>query len=209
MAKRNKLEYFDDKTSAVEGAVLRCFFPEGNEKTISEIMERAEYSYERVNTALKKLENKKIVSSKRIGKTLLYKADYHNLHLKLAFHHYMTERLIEFANKHRIIYNALKSIEEEPLGMVLLFGSYSKGTETKSSDIDLMIISEYQKERENAINGLKAKYGLDFAPAYVKRTEFPKIKKENSVLWRDLRNYALIFKGGDLFFYWMYQHETN
>ncbi len=209
MAKKNKLLFSDERMSQVEDVVLRCFFPEGKEITINEIMERAEYSYERVNTALKRLEDKKIVSSKRVGKTLLYRADYNSLYLNLAFHRFMTRRLIDFANKHQIIYNALKDIEEEPLDVVILFGSYSRGGETKNSDIDLMIISEYQRKRENAIHSLKSKYGLNISPVFVKRTEFPKIKKENPGLWQDLKNYALIFKGRDLFFYWVYQHENN
>src|SRR3989344_6294487 len=139
MVRKNKLKYFDEEISQVEDVVLRCFFPEGEERTIGEIMERAEYSYERVNTALKKLEDRKIVSSKRVGKTLVYKADYHNLYLKLAFHRYMTERLIEFANRHLLIYKSLKEISEETAGLVILFGSYSKGNETTNSDIDLMV----------------------------------------------------------------------
>lgn len=209
MTRENKVSYFDEKISQVEDVVIRCFFPEGEETTINKIIERCGYSYERVNTALRKLEEKKIVSSKKVGKTLVYKADYNNLYLRLGFYHYMTERLIDFGSKHSIIYKALKEMEEEPLGMVILFGSYSKRNETKHSDIDLMIISEYQKGRENAIYVLKSKYGLDIAPLFVKMTEFPKIKKENPELWTDLKNYALIFKGGDIFYYWMYQHENN
>lgn len=209
MAGKNKLLFSDEEMSHVERVILRCFFPDGKDMTINELIKRAGYSYERVNTTLKKLEREKIVFSKKIGKTLLYKADYHNPYLKLAFHQYMTERLIGFGNKHPIIYKALEGTEEEPLGMVVLFGSYSKGSETKDSDIDLMIISEHQKERENAIYGLKSRYGLNIASVFVKRTEFPKIKKENPALWDDLKNYALIFKGEDLFFYWIYKYEKN
>ncbi len=203
------MTYFDEDITEVEGIVLRCFFPEGEETTINTIKNKCGYSYERVNTALKKLEKKKIVSSKKIGKTLVYKADYNNLYLKLSFYHYMTEKLIDFRNKHFIIWKALKKIEEGLLGMIILFGSYSKRNETKDSDIDLMIVSESKKERENAVYSIKSEYGLDIAPVFVKRTEFPKIKNENPILWMDLKNHALIFNGGDLFYYWMYQHENN
>src|SRR3989344_5950485 len=175
MANRDEFSYVDEKISQVEYVVLRCFFPEGKEMTINEIIERARYSYERVNTALKRLEQKKIVSSKKVGITLVFKADYNNLYLDLAFHFFMTKRLIDFENKQLLIYKAVKEIEAEPLELVVLFGSYSKGTATKQSDIDLMIISESHKNKNNAVYGLKSKYGLNVSPVFVKRTEFPKI----------------------------------
>jgi len=39
--------------------------------------------------------------------------------------------------------------------------------------------------------------------------EFPNIKKDNLELWSDLKNYGVVFKGGDYFYYWMYQDEKN
>ena len=39
--------------SSLEGTILSSFFPEAEEMTIKEIQERVDYSYERVNSALK------------------------------------------------------------------------------------------------------------------------------------------------------------
>lgn len=204
-AKDAKLKFWENNLSEAEDIVLRCFFPEGKEVTIREIEDKSGYSYERVYTSLKGLIKKKIVSEKKIGKTLVYSLDYCNLYSKLAFRHYMTERLIDFANKHMIIYKAIEGIEEDPLGIILIFGSYSKETERETSDIDLMVISDYPKEREVAVQGLKYKYGLDIAPVFLPRIEFPKIKNENPELWQDMKKKALVFKGADIFYYWMYQ----
>ncbi len=209
MARQNKSSYWDNNLSEVEEVVLRCFFPEAEEMTINKIRERCGYSYERVHTALKELEKKKIVSLKKIGKTLVYKPDFSNLYLKRAFHHYMTELLIDFSNKHKIISNAIKTASQEIFGITILFGSYSKGNETKNSDIDLMIVSDSEKQAQNQINDIKIKYGFDFVPAFVKKTEFPKIKQENPELWKDLKDYAIVFNGADLYYYWMYQNEKN
>jgi len=209
MTRQNKMLYEDNPVNQLEDSVLRCFFPEGEEMTINKIKERCGYSYERVHTALKNLEKKKIVSLKRIGKTLVYKPDFSSLYLRRAFHHYTTEILIDFANKHKIISNAIKTASQEIFGITILFGSYSKGNETKNSDIDLMIISDSEKQAQNQINDIKLKYGFDFTPAFVKRTEFPKIKQENPELWKDLKNYAIVFNGSDLYYYWMYQNEKN
>src|SRR3989339_488650 len=199
-AKENKILYGNNQISQLEDSILKCFFPEGEEKVISKIIERSGYSYERVYTALKDLEKKKVVSLKKIGKTLVYKPDFNNLYLKRAFHHYMAERLVDFANKHKIIYNAIRLASQEILGMVILFGSYSKKNETKNSDIDLMIVSDSEKDSINSINQIKSRYGLNISPVFVKKTEFPKIKEENPELWEDLKKYALVFNGEDFFY---------
>ncbi|MBU2052828.1 MAG: nucleotidyltransferase domain-containing protein [Patescibacteria group bacterium] len=206
MVRKNKILCSDNQLSYVEDIVLRCFFPEGDEKEIKDIKEISGYSYERINTSLKKLEEKKIVSSKKVGRTLVYKADYNNLYLKLAFNHYITETLINFSNKHPIIYKAINEIKTDS-EIVLVFGSYSKGNETKNSDIDLMIVSSSEREAEKQINSIKSKYGLNIAPVFVKKSEFPKIKKENPELWADLKNYSLVFNRSGLYYSWMYQNE--
>ena len=210
MVKKNKIRYWDNGMSQAEDIILRCFFPEGNEITIRDMSKKTDYSYERINTALKKLEKKEIIIAKKVGRTLLFKADYHNLYLKLAFHHYMTERLIQFKECHPQIFKAVKEIEEcNKTDIVLVFGSYSKRTETKNSDIDLLVSSINRTEIEKIVNRIKYKYGLKINLSFVKRTEFMKIKKENSELWKDLKLNALVFWGQDLFYYWIYKHENN
>lgn len=203
------MSLYSSNQSQIEGIVLRCFFPETEEMTIKQIRKRCGYSYERVNTALKKLEEKKIVSSKKIGKTLVFKTNYSNLYLKLAFYHYMTERLLNFSKKHPAIYKAINELKIDSLGIVLVFGSYSKESETKNSDIDLMIVSNSEKEAENQINTINSRYGLNISLAFIKIQEFPKIKKENPEFWNDLKTYPLIFNRSGLFYYWMYQNENN
>jgi len=209
MARKKTLRYSDNKLTELEYSILESFFPEANEMTINKIMERCGYSYERVNTSLKELENKKIVKSKKVGKTLVYIADYFNLYLKLAFYHYMTERKIEFGNKYLLIFKSMKEISGGVLGIILLFGSYSKGGETKSSDIDIMVVSNHLKQIEERINKIKSTRGYNIALANIKITEFPKIKKENPELWTDLKNYAIVFNGQDTYYHWMYQYANN
>ena len=194
--------------SLVENSVLKCFFPEAEEMSISDIKKRSGYSYERVYSTLKKLEEKNIVKSNRKRKIILFNADYNHLYLRLAFWNYMTERLMKFSFKYPVLYKALREIDMNSLGIVLVFGSYSKGNEGKNSDIDLMIVSDSSKV-EKEINKIKIKYGLNISLVVVRRMEFSKIKKENVELWRDLKNYALIFNHSGLFYYWMYQNENN
>jgi len=199
----------DVEISSLEGTIIASFFPEGEEMTIKEIGERLDnyYSYERLNSSLKSLVNKKIVKEKKIGKTLVYSLDLTNLYSEImGFNAYMLQREVEFIDKHKAIYKAIKDIIEDPfiLGIVL-FGSYSKGLETKQSDIDILCISQKKAETERFIESLRHKYNIEFTLLVLPLHEFPNIKKDNPELWNDLKIYGIVFKGDDYFYYWMYK----
>jgi len=210
MVNKHKFLFEDDKISQDQEIILRSFFPDGKKKMISEIVKRSDYSYERVNSALKELEKKKIVKSEMAGKTLIYTLDFRNLYSRFAFSHYMLEEIIDFANKHFAIYKAVEEIKEKAFAnIILIFGSYSKGLERKDSDIDIMVVSDNKKKTEEIVLQIKRKYGLNLQLVFVEKWDFKNIKKENRVLWEDLKINAKVFEGRDTFYYWMYQNEEN
>jgi len=199
--------------SMLEGTILASFFPEVEEMTIKEIQERVDYSYERINSALKSLTEKKVVIEKQKGKTLVYSLDLNNLYVEIiGFGSYSLQRETDFIRKQRTVYKAIQEVENHPFSWsVILFGSYSKGTETKESDVDLMVtcIPSKEKEVNNFIKSLEHKYGINFSPVVLPMHEFPNIKKDNPELWNDLKIYGIVFKGGDSFYYWMYKDESS
>lgn len=199
--------------SMLDGAILASFFPEAEEMTIKEIQERVDYSYERINSALKSLAGKKIVTEKQKGKTLIYSLDLNNLYAEIVgFGNYSLQRKTNFIRKQRTIYKAIQEIENHPFSWsVILFGSYSKGTETKGSDVDLIVtcIPSKEKEVSNFIKSLEHKYGIRFSPVILPLHEFPNIKKDNLELWNDLKLYGIVFKGDDYFYDCMYKNENN
>jgi len=203
----------DLEISHLEGTIIASFFPEAEEMTIKEIQERIGYSYERVNTALKSLVKKGIVKEKKVGKTLVYSLDTNGINsYSLGFIRYMLQRKIEFIKKHKNVYNVIKEIEKNPyIWELILFGSYSKGLETKQSDIDLMVtcIPSKEKEVNDFIKSLEHKYGINLSPVVLPMHEFSNIKKDNPELWNDLKMYGIAFKGGDSFYYWMYKNEGS
>jgi len=201
----------DVEISMLEGTIISAFFPEAEEMTIKEIQERVDYSYERVNSALKTLTEKKIVVEKQSGKTLVYSLDVNNLYAEsMGFNAYMLEKEIGFIKKHKILYNAIKEMMVNPcIWGIILFGSYSKGTETKQSDVDLICLSNKKSETEQFVKSLKHRYNVKFSPVVMPLHEFPNIKKDNPELWNDLKLYGIAFKGDDYFYYWMYKDEKN
>ena len=196
-------------TSPLESAILYSFFPEGKERMIKEIMERTNYSYERINSALKSLTKKRIIKEQKKGKTLLYTLDMYNINAELGFGNYMISKELAFREKHKILEKAIKELITESfkspfIQIAILFGSYSKGIESKQSDIDLMLVSDKKQEAERIVKSLRHKYNLKFAPVIINYLEFPKIRKDNPELWNDLKMYGIVFKGEDSFYYWMY-----
>src|SRR3989338_1918965 len=121
----------DLKISHLEGTIIASFFPEAEEMKIKEIQERVDYSYERVNSALKSLTEKKIVIEKQKGKTLVYSLDAKTPYsYSIGFNRYMLQREVNFIKKHKTVYKAIQEVENHPFSWsVILFGSYSKGTE--------------------------------------------------------------------------------
>lgn len=200
----------DFHLSYLESIVLASFFPETKELTIKKIQNRCSYSYERVNSALKQLTEKNIVTLEEKGKTLIYSVNLDNPYSEtIGFGWYMLERKINFMKKHKIIFKAIKGMKKNQYILsIVLFGSYSKNTETKNSDIDLLIICipGKEKETENFIKTFTTKYGFNFSPVVLSMEEFPKIKKENKELWTDLKKYGIVFKGND-YFYWRVYKE--
>ncbi len=200
----------DVEISALEGTIISAFFPEAEEMTIKEIQERVDYSYERVNSALKSLADKKIIIEKQKGKTLVYSIDLTNIYTKtMGFGAYMLQREVDFIQKHKSIFRAINKIIESPFVWgVILFGSYSKGTETKKSDVDLICITNKEKETKHLVKSLKYEANVEFSPVILPLQEFPNIKKDNPELWHDLKTYGIVFRGDDTFYYWMYKFDV-
>lgn len=122
----------------------------------------------------------------------------------------MLQKEIDFIKKNKLIYKSLKKIIECPFVWgIVLFGSYSKGTETKKSDVDLICITNNKKEVTDLVKSLKYESGVNFSLVALPLEEFPMIKKDNPELWYDLKMYGICFKGDDNFYYWMYKDEEN
>jgi len=200
----------DIEISLLDGTIISSLFPEIKEITIQDIIKRTEYSYERVNSSLKYLTDKEIVNEKKVGKTLVYSLNLQNINAKEGFNQYMLEREIEFKKKNGTIYLAIQEIKNNPfIWLLILFGSYSKGTETKQSDIDIICVSHNKKEAEYFIKSLKYNYNIDFASIVLSPNDFPNIKKDNPELWVNLKMYGLVFKGEEEFYYQMYKDEKQ
>jgi predicted nucleotidyltransferase len=195
----------DSELEEGEQAVLRSMFPKARELTIKEIMKNTPYSsYERNNSYLRSLARKKVIEEKKVGRTYVYSLIPGNWSSKNAFNSYALERAGLFSDNNRTISLALKEIPEEYAELVMLFGSYSRGTQRKDSDIDLLIVSSDKEKVDIAITSIRRRHGLELRPVIIPKAEFAKIKNENKELWNSLITSGVIFKGYELFYYYAY-----
>ena len=74
----------------------------------------------------------------------------------------------------------LKARFKQGLVSIAIFGSYAKGTATKESDIDILVICE-KKEVSDIIRKIHAKYGREAMPVIITQSEF-KGQKEKPII---------------------------
>jgi len=97
------------------------------------------------------------------------------------------KRLYEFLN------------EISPEGPAVIFGSYAKGNQTKTSDIDILCVTDNNAVMKIA-QTFKTKYDLNIQVVVVKLNDFKNIKRDNPEFWGDLVEYGIVLDGLDLFF---------
>jgi len=107
--------------------------------SIRKIALQRKINYKSAYNALKILEKEGIVELKRVGNTIL--CTFNNNFNDLVFKAEYSRRENLFKKREfPVIYDSLSKLEFSLI--VLLFGSYAKGTATKHSDIDFLLISD-------------------------------------------------------------------
>lgn len=183
-----------------EMVILSCFFPKLADLTSKDIEKKTGLSHETTFRILKKLVREKHLREKKVGKTNVYEFVKDDLTYQV-FVHYITNKRLAFKERHLLIYKRLYEFLNElsPEGPAIIFGSYSKETETKKSDIDLLCVTARNNSGRLA-QEFKTKYDLNIHVLAVKPSDFKNIKKDNPVFWNDLIEYGLVLDGIDYYF---------
>lgn len=128
--------------------ILKYFYNHKlRESYFSEILKETELT---PNTTLKHLETLQelqIITSKKKTANTFYKLNISNLAIYSLLSYFDFERFNQLsATRKKAILNFLDQLQVKPL-IVLLFGSTAKGTHTKESDVDLLLV--YNKKELN------------------------------------------------------------
>jgi len=120
---------------------------ENKEKPISirDISKNLNIDYKNTHNIIRNLSDNNIVSTQKIGKSNIISLNKKLTPLLFETEHERKQELLKNKNL-KILYNKLTSLQF--LLITLIFGSFAKNKQTKNSDIDLMMISEKNRERE-------------------------------------------------------------
>lgn len=200
---------FDKKFDVSEYIIMASFFPDANEKTIKELEGRSGYSYERVYNTLKSLEEKGIVTGRKIGKTLSYKINLGKDATEFAFVHFSIVKKAKFAEKYPNASKAMREfLNKVDAECIIVFGSYAKGDVRGESDMDILCVSGSENIEKIALS-MRHKYNLRINPVLVKVEDFKNIKSENPEFWNDLIEFGIILKGYEFFYNYAYGRRVK
>jgi len=84
-----------------ELGVLTSLFPEKSSMTLKDVQKKCSYSYERIHSAVKSLDEKGAIDVKRYGNVIVVSPDYKSDLAFLGFLHYMVSLRVKMLNEHK------------------------------------------------------------------------------------------------------------
>ena len=120
--------------------IVRLFIESKTPKTIREIAHQIKADYKITHTAIQKLIQQKVISVQTVGKSSLCRLD--DSYYGLEIYDAETQRKQDMLKNSNVkqLYKEFMSKTPTSFFIMLLFGSYAKRKQTKSSDIDLLCI---------------------------------------------------------------------
>lgn len=161
---------------------------QGKPYSIRQIGIRRKINYKSAYMNLKRLEKEGIATLTRYGNTIICSFNHHFNSSVFEVEHARLQDLLR--NKDfSVIYNRLAKIDEQFI--LLLFGSYAMGRQAKSSDIDLLLISNNPMPIDAKLKSLPLKIHL----TAIDYAEFKAMlnSKEFSVVSEAIRHNILLF----------------
>lgn len=177
-----------------ENKIIKLFIEEKNPKTIREISQKIKADYKITYIAAQRLLDKKILLSKQIGKSTSCELnqDYFGVEIYEA----ENERRDDlFKNKNiKQLYKGVMGKIKTNFFVFLVFGSYAKKEQTKSSDLDLIFISN-DKDFEEKIQGVVSLIPMRTHVLVFTEEEFIRMKdsKESNVVKEAIENNIILY----------------
>ena len=169
-------------------------FKKKTPKTIREISKKIKSDYKITHTATQRLLEKNILLSKKIGQSSLCELD--NLFYGSEIY------VAESKRKDNLLKNKdLKQLYQEVMAKIkstffifLIFGSYATGKSTKSSDIDILFVSNEQGFEEKISNTLSLLPIKTHAFVFTEE-EFIRMKdsKKSNVIKEMIKNNVILY----------------
>ena len=152
-----------------------------------QLVNKVPMSQKGIALVLTSMEKDSILKSRKQGSLKMYSLNTSNPQIKEHIIMAELQKKAGFLSKNKKIAHLFKSDNR----IVGLFGSYAKGTQEDSSDIDLFIIGGKKKEDYDSMG---KKYDLEISIKYFDEKEFKQLLKQKNTLVKEMiNNHILIF----------------
>ena len=177
-----------------ENKIINLFIEENIPKTIREISKKIKSDYKITHTATQRLLGKNILISKKIGQSSLcelnnsfYSSDIYAVENKRK------DNLLKNKNLKQLYHEVIVKIKSA-FFIFIIFGSYAKGRPTKSSDIDIMFISN-DENFEGKIQNITSLLPIKTHVLVFTEEEFIRMKdsKKSNVVKEGMGNNMILY----------------
>ena len=135
------------------------------------------------HAALLSLEDKKILTAQRIGKTKLY-------HLAMVGPAVQSFRVLNTV----LILDSLVSDLRAISRRIIFYGSYANGTFSRESDVDLLVVTEDSARVIDFVELAKRKTGLDLRPLIMNQLEWMNLEQKSPEFCDELSHGLILWE---------------
>ena len=174
--------------------IIKYFIENKKPKTIREIAKQIKADYKITHTATQRLIQKNILKAQTIGKSSL--CSLNEKYFGIEVYEAEDERKENILKNSNIkqLYKEIISKVNTGFFILLLFGSYAKNKQTKTSDIDLMFISN-DKDFESKISNILSLLPLKTHALVFTEEEFIRMKdsKKSNVIQEAIESNIILY----------------
>lgn len=174
--------------------IIKLFLEDKKPKTIREIAKQIHADYRITYMAVQHLINNHVLLAETIGKSTLCQLNpaYYGAEIYAAEQE-RKDYLLKNKNLYQLYQEIMAKVKTSSF-ILLLFGSYAKGQQTKSSDIDLLFISN-EAHLEQKISDLLSLLPLKTHPLVFTEEEFIRMKdaKKSNVVQEAIHNNVILY----------------
>src|SRR3989344_1682216 len=174
--------------------IIQLFIKNNDPKTIREIAAQIKSDYRITYIAAQRLIDENILQKKTVGKSSL--CNLNLIYYGVGIYEAEDERKQQILKNRTIsqLYKEIFSKVQTGFFILLLFGSYAKNKQTKSSDIDLLFISN-ERDFEDTISNIFSLLPLKVHALVFTEEEFIRMKdsKKSNVIQEAIENNIILY----------------
>ena len=169
----------------------------GKKFTINEIAKALKKYYSFVHKIVNKLIKDGVINKENAGRSYLCSLNIENEKTITLIQLSEIEKKDEFLKEKRelkiILEDFVKSAKMNiSVISIVLFGSYAKGTETKESDVDILLISKSKDGIDKTVKEIYAKYEKEINTIIMDPDDFKK-QKDKAVIKEIISNHYMLY----------------